>query len=574
MTTLAPFTIERIDDVPLLLAQIERMGLRELLDRHCRPHGNWTGLSVGWVVTFWLAHILSQGDHCLSHVAPWAMERREMLQRCTGQYLDRLDLADDHLAVVLRTLADDGAWAPFEAAVTARLLRVYALTPSTVRLDTTTASSDQTVTPGGLLQFGPSKDHRPDLPQVKVVLATLDPLGLPLVTTVVPGQRADDPLYVPAIREVRRSVGQRGLLYVGDTKMSALETRAFLQQGGDYYLCPLSATQVPPEELDRYLAPVWDQTQPLTAIHAPEAAGEPPLAEGYEREAALTATVAGETVTWTERRLVLRSLAQAESEEAALRDRLAQTVKRLEALNARGSGHRPPADREAFAARVTAAARHYHVEALLAVVIEETAVERQVRGYRGQPARVVVERDWQVSVTVDEAALAAAVRRLGWRVYATNAPGARLPFEAAVAAYRGQFRIERGFSRLKGRPLSLTPMYLTREEHIVGLIRLLSLALRVLCLFEFVVRRGLAATGESLAGLYAGQPKRATSQPTSELLLRAFRGLHLVRVHGATATLQEITPLSPLQERILALLELPPDTYSRLQGDSSHLDSK
>ncbi len=127
---------------------------------------------------------------------------------------------------------------------------------------------------------------------------------------------------------------------------------------------------------------------------------------------------------------------------------------------------------------------------------------------------------------------------------------------------------------MKGRPLSLTPLYLAREEHVVGLIRLLSLALRVLCLVEFVVQRGLAATGESLVGLYAGQPKRATAQPTSEALLRAFRGLHLVRVHGVTASLQEITPLSDLHQRILALLELPPDTYSRLQCDSSHSDSK
>jgi transposase len=208
------------------------------------------------------------------------------------------------------------------------------------------------------------------------------------------------------------------------------------------------------------------------------------------------------------------------------------------------------------------------------VEISERVRERRVRGYRGQPARLIAERDWQVSVTADEPALALAVRRLGWRVFVANGPAELLPLEQAVAAYRGQFRIERGFGRLKGRPLSLTPLYLEREEHVVGLIRLLSLALRVLCLIEFVVRRGLAATGESLTGLYAGQPKRATTQPTSEALLRAFRGLHLVRVHGVTATLQQITPLSALQQRILALLEFPLDTYARLQSDSSHSDSK
>jgi transposase len=43
----------------------------------------------------------------------------------------------------------------------------------------------------------------PDLPQVKISLSALDPLGLPLTTTVVSGECADDPLYVPEIKRVR-----------------------------------------------------------------------------------------------------------------------------------------------------------------------------------------------------------------------------------------------------------------------------------------------------------------------------------------------------------------------------------
>lgn len=33
--------IERIDDIPLLLAQMEMMGLVPFLDRHFPTHGNW-----------------------------------------------------------------------------------------------------------------------------------------------------------------------------------------------------------------------------------------------------------------------------------------------------------------------------------------------------------------------------------------------------------------------------------------------------------------------------------------------------------------------------------------------------
>jgi transposase len=169
-----------------------------------------------------------------------------MLRSCTGQPVHPLDLSDDRLAGVLEALSQDAPWHAFEGAFTQQLLRVYELQPERVRLDSTTASGYWRVTADGLFQFGHSKDHRPDLPQVKVMLSVLDPLGLPVATDIVPGQRADDPLYLPAVTRVRESIGRCGLLYVGDCKMAALETRASLQAGGDFYLCPLAAIQLPP----------------------------------------------------------------------------------------------------------------------------------------------------------------------------------------------------------------------------------------------------------------------------------------------------------------------------------------
>ncbi len=90
-------------------------------------------------------------------------------------------------------------------------------------------------------------------------------------------------------------------------------------------------------------------------------------------------------------------------------------------------------------------------------------------------------------------------------------------------AYREEFLIERGFGRIKGKQLSLTPMYLQSDKRATGLIHLLSICLRVLVLLEFQVRRRLAEHNERLAGLYAGNPKRTTSRPTAEMLLQAFK---------------------------------------------------
>ncbi len=253
MTERATIVSERVDDIPLLVAQMRRMELPTLLDSYFVVHGNRQGLSLGWTTVVWLTHVLSQADHRLNQVQPWAARRLETLRAGTGQPVQELDLTDDRLAAVLRTLADDAHWVSFERALGQTLLRVYDLQASCVRLDMTTASRDGQVTTEGLFQFGYSKDQRPDVPQVKVALASLDPLGLPLATAVVPGHRADDPLYVPLIERVGAITEQRGLLYVGDCKMAALLTRAAIAERHDHYLCPLPATQVPPDVLEAYL---------------------------------------------------------------------------------------------------------------------------------------------------------------------------------------------------------------------------------------------------------------------------------------------------------------------------------
>jgi transposase len=135
-------------------------------------------------------------------------------------------------------------------------------------------------------------------------------------------------------------------------------------------------------------------------------------------------------------------------------------------------------------------------------------------------------------------------------------------------AYRREYLVERAMGRLKGRPWSLTPMYLERDDQATGLIRLLSSGLRVLTRLELVIRRRLAAARTGLAGLYAGNPKRATARPTTERLLERFEGLTLTIIREGRRRRYHLTPLSRVQRRILALLNFPVDIYTRLCPDS------
>ena len=266
----------------------------------------------------------------------------------------------------------------------------------------------------------------------------------------------------------------------------------------------------------------------------------------------------------TERRLVVRSVRHAKAAEGALRARVAKAKAQVEALNQRGRGRKRFEEVAALRQAAHEIVQRQGVEDFLWLRYEQHCTTRRVRAYRTRLAQVTDDRHATVEVRVDEEALEATVRRLGWRMYGTNQPQEQLSLAQAVLAYRHEYLVERSFGRLKGCPLSLSPMYVQRDEHATGLIRLLSIGLRVLTLLEFVARRQLTAEGAKLAGLYAGNAKRETARPTAERLLETFQGVTLTLVERGDQTYRHLTALSPLQERILEILVCSSQVYTRL----------
>lgn len=562
---------ERVDDIPVIVALLLKMRVAELIDLHFPTNGNRTGLSLGQMCVIWLTFILTQADHRLNQVEPWVAEHQQTLSGCLGCEVEPRDCTDDRLATGLDYLSVGENWRLFETDLNRQVIRVYDLRSQQVRIDTTTASAF--VSPDGMFRLGFSKDHRPDLPQLKIPLSALDPLGLPLTTAVVPGNCADDPLYVPEIRKVRQSIGRSGLSFIGDCKMAAIATRVEIVTHQDYYLCPLSALQAPATELDQLLKPVFAGKQALEKVFVPGEDGAPSdlreedelIATGFEHTVSLSGKDQnGILHSWEERRLVVRSVRFAQSQEQLLRERINRAQKEIRSLNERKQGKpvlRSVKQAQEAAERIAAAHR---VSEYLRIKTARTVRKRTKRRYGNRPARAVQQEKITVQSTIDKKALGQAVRRMGWRVYATNQPAAELSFEQAIWAYREQYLVEQCFGRLKGCPLSLTPFYLQYEHRVVGLILLLSIALRVLVLAQFVARKNLKEQDQKLSGIYAGQPGRQTASPTTEMMLRAFRGVTLSRLSVKGETYWHLTPLTDTQKRILKLLGLPPQTFSKL----------
>ena len=575
--------VERVDAIPLVYGLVERMGLQEIVDNTVTAHGNWQGLSHGWLTALWLVHILSEESHEMEPVQQWASRRIYILERLTGQAITELDFADDRLAACLRELNKKKVWHEIEEQLGRRIIRVYDLNTDTVRLDATVGTVYHNPDGSSLFQVGKAKNGLYET-QFKIMMASLDPMGLGLAVDVEAGNCADDPLYIPCYKRAKGILKRNGILTVGDSKMSAKETRATIQAGEDFYLVPLADKKDEPKLLKQLLDDWLENEAKSMPIFLPEdipSDGGTPDPESaltcaFEVSRSQSAVADGKEVTWNERLIVVRSYSYMKSQLAGLRRRLDKAEAAFMALTPpRNRGRKQMQSETELLSAIQQVEKKYKVKGLFDSDIQEEVEERTVRAYKDNPARVERKIRYQLNVQRNQDAITEAESVTGWRIYASNASVERLTMTQSVLLYRGQIVQENVFRRLHGRVLSITPLYVQRDDHARGLIRLLTIGTRVLALGDYLAREALAQEDAELDGIYSGNPKRSTPRPTTERMLNAFEGINLVifpipdQDEQAEVPLRLSTTLtdwSPVHERILAILGLQPSLYSSLQS--------
>jgi len=564
---------ERVDDVALLIGQMVKMGLPEVLDRHIPRHWTQRGLSWGWTAVIWLAYIVTEGDHRKVSVETYIKGMHHTLSHLTAQSIEPLDFSDDRLSHLLTHLSKPAYWHQIEQDLNVHSIEVYDLRQEVIRCDATTVSGEHEITAGGLVQFGHSKDD-PTRPQIKVMMGSLDPLGMPLSTDVLSGERADDGLYIPIIERIRSGLHKTGLLFVGDCKMSALDTRASLARHQDWYLSPLPLTGATAEAMDAWITVgvTKGEAGELTQIWRTNDRGHEVLAaEGYEFERPCRAP--GSAMVWNERVLVVRSPMHATQQVAGLATRLRHAETQLAALTPpRGRGKRQITDEATLVGAINRVLTEHRVDGLLSVAWEKQV--EQTTHYVGR-GRGAVSREKRVSqktryhithIARQADTIAALSQRLGWKAFVTNAGQKRLALQDAVLCYRNEYRVERIFNRLKSR-VHIAPLFVKLNEQIEGLTYLLTLGVRVLTVTEFVLRRSLEQDQVRLPGLHPENKQKMTNKPTAERILKAFAAISLTIIKNAAGEdiLRRLTPLSGLQEDILRRLGLGAALYGQLE---------
>jgi len=554
---------ERIDDIPVIVEWLKQMEIAKCIDQKLsEPHGNHKGLSYGQLAVLLLTYIITQSDHRLSAVEPWVQTHRRILELTTGWSIGEKDTTDDRLARVVEELGKQSqARLEIEIKLGRHLIRAYELPTVVARADTTSFSVNHT--PGdspdeNLLSYGYSKDRRPDLLQYRQLLATLDPMGMPLVSATLAGNGADDPLYFPTWQKMAQVIGHKKFVFIADCKAGAIATRAAIAANGGIYCFPVPMSGQHPQYLQQW---VLDPPAEIQSIRLPDQdEDEPAVGKGFEVELGKfwLNTETNKWVRWHERYLVVYSASLAAS---AIRGQQQRILSAQTALNKLAA--KPGEDSQQLAHKVENILERYRVKDFFNTTITEQITQQTRYVGRGRPSKnspteSVTSICLQLHIQLQNAAIECAQTLAGWRLYVTNAPITQLSLSLAVMYYRDEWLLERGFHRFKRGCLPALPIYFQNQNRITGLMFLLNIALRVFTLMEFVVRQALIETQQSLAGLYNGNPKRKTERPSAEKILQAFCNLTLYFLPDSTIF---ITPINALQKQILSLMKMPESVY-------------
>lgn len=599
---------ESVADIPLILEFCKKLKIDQTFNEVFGNHGNQKSLSNGKLVLGWLTHVLTQNNHCKSHVDEWANTHKLVLQALLEQPLSDIEFDDCRLSRLLVKFSDDESWHNFEKSFYTKTMSVLQLDTKapahlkdstcgidegiskTIKCDSTTAYGHHTVFDEGIMKYGWSKDHRPDLPQVKLMVAVEGNTGVSISSETVSGNTNDDILYRPIIRKTRDIIDTQNCLFCGDCKMSSLETRADIVLNNEFYLAPLQLSNKSiKSEFDSLVNHIVNNEQSADLIYSTSNNLERKLiGSGYEVLKKQSFELCdGKMLEWEERRILIRSNEHAQNEIDQFEKKIKKIIENLLKCSSKICTTVQAAENDVNS-KLSKIMNNEELRSLFEVILE-TQIETksnercEVRNgikrqgtYKTTSYKIIIK-----DVRINEEMVNDMKRKLGWRLYVTNAPKKYLTFSQAYLVYREtMYVIEIGFHKIKDH-LNISPLFVREQDQIIGMTRFLMLALKILTLMTAEVRATMKKEKVVLQGLYAGQSAKKHEAPTAESILKYFsrQGIHLIGVEYPSFALERenestgqnlfpnwswmISPLTDTCRLILKLLNIS-EAYDKL----------
>jgi transposase len=437
-----------------------------------------------------------------------------------------------------------------------RAIKTFGLQCSQIHQDTTTVTFSGQYAgwhAPELLTQGHNKDHRPDLKQLVLGLSVTADGSVPLLHKVYAGNQTDDRLHLENHQRLRRLLQRADFIYVADCKLATRENLDRIASFGGLFVSVMPRTR---KEDSLFRQQVRQgQVQWVHLLSRKNNRRPDSKIDRYY-------LAQGQYQAGDYRLLWIRSTQKAEQDAQSRTRRINQSLEDFRQLQTRLNTYylkRRPAIEQALENIL----KDHQTQAW---VDYEIQVHRQYQKHfpkRGRPkASQKGQLHWQpyfsISLNVDRQALQQESLTDGVFPLITNLEASTYNAKRVLEIYKFQPFLEKRHSQLKTWQ-EVTPVLLKKDERVVAYLHLHVMALMVATLIERQLRQAMNQHGLPTLPLYPED--RACRYPTMFDIVRVFRGVERYEVlEGEQLTLFPAN-LTPLQQQLLELLEVPPSLY-------------
>jgi transposase len=538
---------ERLDHLGIVAGVCQEIGLAAWLD--AQEPGSRQQVSVGTATAAMVLNGLGFSNRQL-YLVPQFFANKP-LEHLLGPGITAEMLNDDCLGRTLDWLYAHDLTKLF-AGIATRARRLFGIKAEQVHVDTTSFSVSgeygQAEKAEGeaviAITYGYSRDHRADLKQWMLALATTHDGDVPLFLQPLDGNSSDKVSLLSAITAIQtqlREAEEEASVYVADNGIYSESNMQLLNQASVKWVSRVSETMTEAKALIQEGSESWQQSEDGT-VHW--FSRELELPQGRER--------------W----VVVYTQASLQRAQQTLQRQVSKAQTKWEQVCWHLGNRHFACEADA---RV-AAERELKGTPVWLDVRRELVAHPQYAG-KGRPRKDAhpASQQWQIvaTITVNQERVAQETFRNACWIVGTNVlEPPVLSDQQLIATYKGQGGAERGFRFLKDPLFLASSVFVKKPERIMALSFIMVLCLLVYRLAEVRLRARLAETQQTIPD----QVHKPTARPTMRWVFQCFEGIELLHIQTAMTSRILVLRLQPLHCLILQLLGPPYEKFYFLSG--------
>jgi len=562
----------KIGSGPILKHFIERMDIARIIDSMVETHTQREAVTHGEGVAGLVAYLI-QGGKALYRVEQWAND--DSVANIMFPQYQSDDWTDDRLGDTLDAIYDAGLEG-IQGAISANIVSEFGISLNEIHYDTTTVSlygvyetkdEDQAV----VITYGHSKDHRPDLRQVKVGFAISGDGNIPLISNTHDGNTSDSVIPVAYWKRLKQIADTRDFVFIGDCKLASKSNMLDIAESAGCFLSlyPMNIAQqkyIREKRLSEEMifSNVEIEThsrkptyEPITKTVSDENKEDNDHYFVFEETDLLKDDDGREC---TVRKIYVQSSSLAAQHAETRQRHLSNAVSKLESLSVR-LNKKSLTTKEGITHSVEKILKHNKVVGLIDYSITNEPIKKKKgRGRPGPNSEYIYEDYFSLKYSQNEEAIKYDALLDGIFVLICNMPLFQWSASEILSLYKCQWKVEGNMHTFKG-PFAASQMYLELPKRICAMMFVITLALQLYTLINREIANALLKRDKPLVGL---MPNNIQSwRPQTNFLLLAFKNVQLVSIELGDKSETYVTSLNDLQKEILSLLSVPLYLYGK-----------